>query len=189
MILLHRHSIATVIQDRYASSVYSFDFENINQRGSNELKFEITIDTEAFISKFEANIDGETFIGKTKEKETASKEYSEAKQKNENAILISQPYDDIPNVFEIKTNVDSKSKVSLDITIEQYIPKRFHANQFNIQILRSFRKYNIIQNFEYIAFQVDITDKSGIYDVNIPLKEHQTMDKLNQHYTANGKIM
>eukprot|EP01083_Nonionella_stella_P067431 178354_1 len=190
MLLLHKHSISTVIKDRYASTVYSFDFENINQRGSNELKFEITIDTEAFISKFEANIDGETFIGKTKEKETASKEYSEAKQKDENAILISKPHDDIPNVFQIKTNIDSKSKISLDITIEQYIPKQFNVNQLNIQILRNFTKYNITPNFDYISFKVDITDRSGIYDVNVMcVLDHTVMDKLNQHYTAEGKIM
>ncbi len=66
------------------------------------------------------DIDGELFIGQTKEKEeTALTEYNEAKEKNENTILISQVDANIPNVFEIKTNIDSKSCIILNIHIEQ----------------------------------------------------------------------
>ena len=61
------------------------------------MKFEITIDPDAFISEFKANIDGELFIGQTKEKQTAAKEYSEAKKKmkmqyNFNHIKIFRMY-------------------------------------------------------------------------------------------------
>ena len=112
MITLHKHNISAIIKDRYATTKYLFDFEN-EQSYAKELKFEITVDPDAFISEFIANIDGELFIGKTKEKKTAAKEYSVAKQKDENAILISQPHKDIPNVFQIKTNIGSKSKISL----------------------------------------------------------------------------
>ena len=51
MTTLTKHNI----QDRYATTIYLFDFENSNKYGRNELKFEITIDPDAFISKFEAN--------------------------------------------------------------------------------------------------------------------------------------
>ena len=40
---------------------------------------------------------------------TAKMEYSEAKEKDENAVLIYGPHKDIPNVFEIKTSIYSKS--------------------------------------------------------------------------------
>eukprot|EP01084_Bolivina_argentea_P037434 69244_1 len=121
-IILQKHKISAHIHDRYATIEYLFHFENPNntKTGSKELNFEITIDSQAFISKFEAIVDNELFVGKTKEKEQASKEYKEAKQKNENAILIFQPHKNIPNVFEIKTNIDGKSKIFLTITIEQY---------------------------------------------------------------------
>eukprot|EP01084_Bolivina_argentea_P024071 44918_1 len=119
MISLKRHSISANIAQRYANIAYSFDFENIGNASSKELKFEITIDPEAFISNFIADIDGKLFYGQTKEKEKAAKEYKMAKHKHENAILISQPYDNIPNVFQIQTNIDSKSKILLTIKIEQ----------------------------------------------------------------------
>ena len=144
MISLTEHSINANVSDRYATIEYSYNFENKSAgSGSRELKFEITIDPDSFISHFIADIDGEMFYGKTKEKEEAKKEYKEAKEKNENAILISKPYKDIPNVFQIKTNIDKDSKISLQISIEQYLTKKFNFNHLNIQILRNFKKYNI----------------------------------------------
>eukprot|EP01083_Nonionella_stella_P234183 824464_1 len=137
MITLHKHSISANIKDRYATVIYYFNFENLNDSKSNELKFEFTIDPNAFISRFEADIDGEIFIGKTKEKEIASKEYNEAKAKDENAIIITQPHKNISNVFQIKTNIDSKSKILLTIQIEQYLQKTFNFNNLTIQILKN----------------------------------------------------
>ena len=49
---------------------------------------------------FEANIDGQICIGQTKQKQTAEKEYQEAKENDENAILISQPHKDIENASQ-----------------------------------------------------------------------------------------
>eukprot|EP01084_Bolivina_argentea_P121292 214939_1 len=143
MITLHNHEILTNINDRYAIIRYRYNFENTNETGSNEIAFEITINPKAFIAKFEADIDGEIFIGRVKQKEIAAKEYNEAKEKNENAILISQPYKDISNVFQIKTNIDSKSKVLLTVEIEQYLQKKFNFNELNIEILQNWSKYNI----------------------------------------------
>ena len=51
MITLNKHNISSKIKDRYAISVYSFDFKNDNGDAA-ELKFEITIDPDAFISHF-----------------------------------------------------------------------------------------------------------------------------------------
>eukprot|EP01084_Bolivina_argentea_P121291 214937_1 len=124
MITLHNHEILTNINDRYAIIRYRYNFENTNETGSNEIAFEITINPKAFIAKFEADIDGEIFIGRVKQKEIAAKEYNEAKEKHENCVLISQSHKNIPNVFAIKTNIDSKSKILLTIQIEQYINKK-----------------------------------------------------------------
>eukprot|EP01083_Nonionella_stella_P188626 695742_1 len=195
MITLHSYEISADIKNRYASCSYLFGFENTNTSGSNELKFEITIDPNAFISKFTADIDGELFIGDTKEKQTASNEYRAAKQKDENAILISQPHPNIPNVFEVKTNVDAKSKVTLTIQIEQYLHKTFDFNALDIQILRNFTKYNIKQEFDRIPFTLHIQDDSGIYDVQIPMTKHNTvkaeqnMGKSNHTCEISGVIL
>ena len=173
MITLYKHNIYANIRDRYATTKYSFNFEN-EQSHAAELKFEITIEPDAFISKFQANIDGEIFIGTTKEKKSAAKEYSDAKEKDENAILISQPHKDIPNVFKVQTNIDSKSKISLDITIEQYLKKKFNFNEITIQILRNFDKYNINATYGYIGFEFDIFDECGLYDISIPSALEET---------------
>eukprot|EP01084_Bolivina_argentea_P041345 76277_1 len=152
MITLQKHEISATIKDRYANIIYCFHFENMNENYSNELKLEMTIDPNAFISKFTADIDGELFIGETKERKTASNEYIFAKQKNENAILIDQPHKDIPNLFRIKTNINGNSKVILTVEIEQYLQKMFNFNQLNIQILRNFSECNIKENMDHIAF-------------------------------------
>eukprot|EP01084_Bolivina_argentea_P005533 10421_1 len=169
MITLQRHDISAKIKGRYAHIEYCFHFENVNKINSNELKLEMTIDPSAFISGFTADIDGKLFVGKTKEKATASKEYIAAKQKNENAILINQPHTDIPNLFQIKTNIYAQSKVILTIEIQQYLQKTFNWNELNIQVLRSFTKYNITQNLEYITFEFIVEDISGIYNIDIPM--------------------
>eukprot|EP01083_Nonionella_stella_P234296 824821_1 len=184
MINLNKHTISANIKDRYGITTYAFDFENSDGNTSTELRFEITIDPNAFISRFEANIDGILFIGQTKEKQTAAKEYDTAKTKDENAILISQPHNEIANVFQIKTNIDAKSKVSLTIQIEQYLQKTFTFNQLNIQILRDFSIYNIEPHFDHIAFQLTVEDESGIYDVVIPLTN--TQDVIVDSHTINN---
>eukprot|EP01084_Bolivina_argentea_P005532 10416_1 len=169
MITLQKHAISAKIKDRYAHIEYCFQFQNVNKINSDELKFEITIDPSAFISRFTADIDGKLFVGETKEKETASKEYTAAKQKNENAILINQPHTDIPNLFQVKTNIDAQSKVILRIEIQQYLQKTFNWNELNIQVLRSFTKYNISESLEQITFEFIVEDISGIYNIDIPM--------------------
>eukprot|EP01083_Nonionella_stella_P234299 824828_1 len=192
MINLNKHKISANIKDRYGIITYAFDFENNDGNTSTELKFEITIDPNAFISQFEANIDGIVFIGETKDKHAAAKEYATAKTKHENAVLICQPHNEIPNVFQIKTNIDAKSTVSLTIQIEQYLQKTFSFNQLNIQILRDFSAYNIKPQFDSITFQFSIQDGSGIYDVNIPLTNAvytQTMDNKIRRCDIAGRIL
>ena len=201
MITLLKHGLHANISNRYCKTKYSFDFVNENETAT-ELKFDITIDPDAFISEFQANIDGVLFIGQTKEKQTAAKEYSAAKEKDENAILISQPHRDIPNIFQIKTNIDSKSKISLEISIEQYLKKKFNFNELTIQILRNWSKYNIDPNYECIDFIFNVFDECGIYDISIPsamnvnneqlqtciIDEHN-LNQTEQKCVIKGKLM
>ena len=129
MIFLNSYDVSATIKQRYGTIIYTLDFTNNTEYGgSDELEFEITIDSDAFISNFIADIDGELFYGKTKEKNKAKIEYDEAKEIDEHAILIYQPYNNIPNVFKIKTNIDSKSTILLKIQIEQHLTKKFNIN-------------------------------------------------------------
>ena len=115
-----------------------------------------------------ADIDGERFMGQTKAKETAKAEYSAAKAKDETAILISKPYDDIENVFRIKTNVRGGSKVQLKLSIEQFVAKKLQRNELTVQILRNWSHYGIRPRFEHIAFSMRVRDQSGLFDVAVP---------------------
>eukprot|EP01084_Bolivina_argentea_P304117 525151_1 len=218
-ISLNKYDISANIVDRYASIVYSFDFVANSKSQtvqSSELSFEITIDCDAFISHFIANIDGVLFYGKTKEKEEAKQEYNTAKENNQNAILIYQPHKNIPNVFTISTNINSKSSISLSINIEQYLKKKFNYNNLNIQLLNSFNQHNILQNYDCITFHLDIKDQNTIHDIKIPsstlsssnnsnnnrnsnsnesnvaydiLIDEQTTDDSDHHYVINGRVM
>ena len=196
MISLQSYDISANIINRYASVKYSMDFKN-NNADSAELKFEITVEPDAFISKFEADIDGQLFIGQTKERKTADKEYKEAKKKKENAILILQPHKNIPNIFGIKTNIDSESNIKLEITIEQYLKKKFDFNELCIQILRNFEKYNIRPEFTNIGFTFALSDDHGFDDIFIPSlvdgstgtqSVEQTMDESEKICHIVGKI-
>ena len=69
MISLLKHQIKANINNRYATTKYLFEFEN-GGNYAKELKFELTINPDAFIAGFEASIDGKLFIGATKEKKT-----------------------------------------------------------------------------------------------------------------------
>eukprot|EP01084_Bolivina_argentea_P093107 167480_1 len=196
MICLNKHSISASIAERYAYICYELAFENLNEKGSNELRFEITIHPQAFISGFTADIDGELFKGKTKEKKEAKQEYEAAKKKSENAILISQPHENIPNVFQISTNIDAKSKILLNIQIEQYLTKQFNFNQLNIELLKEFDTYSITKKYDYISFQFDVSDRNGIYEIDIPSNEEnmfikdKIVKKLNENQIQiTGKIM
>eukprot|EP01083_Nonionella_stella_P120826 362456_1 len=161
MISLNTYAIHTSIG-------YEFEFDNEDEtNGSSELSFELTVDPQAFISGFTAVIDGELFIGETIEKKQAKQEYVTAKQQHENAILISQPFPDIPNVFRVKTNIDSQSKIVLTICIEQYLTKKLNYNTLNIEIIKAFHKYQITQKCKYIQLNIDIADQRSIYDMQL----------------------
>eukprot|EP01084_Bolivina_argentea_P139725 245783_1 len=191
MIALHKHTIKANVSERYATIEYLFEFENYYNNSSKELEFEITIHPSACISGLEANIDGEIFNGITKEKEKASNEYNKAKQNDENCILICQPYPNISNVFKISTNIDSNSKISLNITIEQFITKKFNFNELNIEIIKSFNK-NIKQNYKYITFDFIIQENSGIFDIEISSNniviDEKKLNESNNYCSISGKI-
>eukprot|EP01084_Bolivina_argentea_P093106 167479_1 len=189
MISINKYSINSKISERYAVTVYSFNFFNNQESESSELSFTITIDPSAFISGFKANIDGEIFYGKTKEKSEAKTEHNEAKEKNKNAILITQPDVNISNVFEISTNIDAKSNISLDITTEQYLTKTFNFNQLTVQILNDFD--NITKDYRNICYKLIIKDKRGIYDVKMPeyLSNNNVINmKTNTKCIIDGRI-
>eukprot|EP01084_Bolivina_argentea_P121295 214942_1 len=191
---LNRHWIDVDVVDRYAIATYSYDFENTDGT-SNELQFEITIDVDSFISNFFADIDGELFYGQTKEKDTAKIEYNEAKSDDKNCILIHRPYNDIPNVFEVKTNINSNSKISLNITTEQYLKKQFNMNKINIQILKSFHKYKIIDKCDHVSWKFYIRDNNGIAHID-PVSTSKTiqideymMNETHKNALVVGKII
>jgi len=188
-IALVRHSITVDIRERYATTEYSFDFENESKCESKELQFELTIDAEALISHFVADIDGERFVGCTKAKETAKAEYTEAKAKDETAILLSKPYEDIANVFRVATNVRGGSKVQLRLSIEQFVAKKLQRNELTVQILRNWSHYGIRPRFEHIDFALTVRDRSGLFEVELPsARAQQRMNANSTECSIRGRI-
>eukprot|EP01084_Bolivina_argentea_P269187 457428_1 len=191
MISLNRQHINTTISERYACIIYSFNFKNTRSdtNQSDELRFAITIDPDAFIAGFTADIDGQLFVGCTKQKQEAKQEYTAAKEQNDNAILISQPNKHISNVFQISTNIDSQSEITLNVSIQQYLQKRFHYNQLNIQLLNDFSGTTIRKNYGDIEYKFVVKDKRGISNLEIPLYKAGNINQNNKYiYNINGKI-
>eukprot|EP01084_Bolivina_argentea_P052970 97243_1 len=69
------------------------------------IRFEITIQPSAFVTKFIADINGEIYNGKIIKQKEEIKECNDEKDlKKENGTLIFPPYKDINNLFAIKTD-------------------------------------------------------------------------------------
>eukprot|EP01084_Bolivina_argentea_P056598 103546_1 len=164
MITLHKYVVNAIIEDRYARVTYTFDFENNKQNGPDQLKFDITIDPDAFISSFVAYIDGKVFNGKVKPKGHDTNYDCDTKS-NENGILMTPANPQIPNVFRIQMSIKPKSKILINITIEQYLHKILDFNHLNIELLTNFKTYAIERMFRCIPFKIQITDPSAISDI------------------------
>ena len=173
------------INNRYAIMCYSLIFKGGQWYGSQSISFEFTINADAFISKFTANIDGIIYESKTKEKVKAQNEYNDAVKNDENAILISQPHDNIPNVFKIDLNIKSSNNIKLDIIMEQYLKQQINYNILNIELLNYLNKSGIDLECKNIKYDVSIKDNSNITDVAISnLNNIQKLD--DNHYGCKG---
>ena len=167
-IVLSKQKVDVNINNRCAIVNYEYNFINICKYDkSQELKFEITINTKAFISNFIADIDGKIHHSETRKKQESLIQYQKAVKENKNAILISRPYPNIPNVFSIETNVSKNSKIKLIITIEQFIEKELNFNQLNVELLNPFLSYNINNVCKSINFNININERSGIYQFKL----------------------
>ena len=81
-------------------------------------------------------------------------------------IVITQSNVDIPNAFDIKTYIDAKSKITIEIMIEQYLKRKCDFNHLNIAILNDFND-NIMKNYKQISYEFTINDKKDIDDIKI----------------------
>ena len=157
-IYLKSQNFDVSIINRYAYVTYSFEFENLNGYSSEELKFDIVIDNHAYISSFVMNINNTLFYGNTKPKYEAELEYQSAKEKELNTVLISQKYPNIDNIFEIATNIEASGKTQLNITIEQFVEKKFDNYELTIEILNDLLAYNIYSDYKHTDYHIKLYD-------------------------------
>jgi hypothetical protein len=71
------------------------------------------------------------------------------------------------NVFQIRANLGSRSKVALQLSIEQFVAKRLHSNALTVQILRSWLRYGIAAKCKRIAFALAVREQSGIFALSV----------------------
>ncbi|XP_067244926.1 inter-alpha-trypsin inhibitor heavy chain H3-like [Chanodichthys erythropterus] len=114
--------INSKITSRYATTVITSRVKNkLNE--SQEVRFEVKIPKNAFISQFKMTIDGKIYDGVVKEKEEAQQEYCQAGSRGESAGLVSavgRTFED----FKTSVTVAALSKVTFELTYEELLKRR-----------------------------------------------------------------
>ncbi|XP_048029072.1 inter-alpha-trypsin inhibitor heavy chain H3-like isoform X2 [Megalobrama amblycephala] len=114
--------INSKITSRYATTVITSRVKNkLNE--SQEVRFEVKIPKNAFISQFKMTIDGKIYDGVVKEKEEAQQEYCQAVSRGESAGLVSavgRTFED----FKTSVTVAAHSKVTFELTYEELLKRR-----------------------------------------------------------------
>eukprot|EP01084_Bolivina_argentea_P263247 445470_1 len=164
-IILNQQNVYIDINNRYATILYSFEFDNLDEYDSQHLQFEIEIDSNAFVSSFIAKIDDNILHGETKEKSTARQEYDEAIQTDKNAVLLSTDHD--ANIVSIETNLKKSSKTQLNITVEQFVTKKFGEYELSLQMSNEYLSWNIISGFDATNYKINIYDQYEINKIDI----------------------
>jgi len=173
---LTRHDLSIKVKDRYANIEYAWTFQNNNvPNTSHALKFDLTLDPNAFISSFYATMDGRHFNGKVKEKPSASQE-SKVNDDNDNSDLLASPHNisiaqthsDVPNVYTISAVVAAQSELNVTLGVEQCLLKQLDCNRLDIEILKNYAKYAIVPAMQYVSFEAHIDDQLGVNEVQVP---------------------
>ncbi|XP_067243926.1 inter-alpha-trypsin inhibitor heavy chain H3-like isoform X2 [Chanodichthys erythropterus] len=114
--------INSTITSRYATTVITSRVKNkLNE--SQEVRFEVKIPKNAFISQFKMTIDGNTYDGVVKEKEEAQQEYCQAVSRGESAGLVSAVGETFED-FKTSVRVAALNKVTFELTYEELLKRR-----------------------------------------------------------------
>eukprot|EP01083_Nonionella_stella_P318873 1167688_1 len=182
-VVLNAQSINIDINNHYASITYSFEFENINQFAT-ELRYELSIDSGAYISHFVGEIDDEIYKGITKEKDKACKEYKKAQRDNKNAILLSQNHE--ANTFKIQTNLQPQSKAVLNVSVEQLMVRVFGVHELSLELTDI--DNHLQSNLNVIPISITLTNNDDVQSIEIPFGTYDVTQSTSNTQTIEAQI-
>ncbi|CAM4731632.1 unnamed protein product [Leuciscus chuanchicus] len=119
---IYSFHINSTITSRYATTVITSRVKNLLKH-SQEVKFEVKIPKNAFISQFRMTIEGKTYDGVVKDKEEAQREYRGAVSRGESAGLTSAVGRTLED-FKTSVTVAALSKVTFELTYEELLKRR-----------------------------------------------------------------
>nr|XP_022300432.1 inter-alpha-trypsin inhibitor heavy chain H3-like isoform X2 [Crassostrea virginica] len=134
------------IRFRFATTLVTSKIAN-PANTSQEVRFDVTLPDEAFISDFQMEIGGKIYPGEVNEKKVAQKRYDEAKKKGQSAGQVKQKE---TNRFSVEVNVGAKEKVVFNLTYQELLKRKRGSYEHVIfinpqQIVKDFQIYVSIQ--------------------------------------------
>ncbi|XP_076106059.1 inter-alpha-trypsin inhibitor heavy chain H3-like isoform X1 [Mytilus galloprovincialis] len=124
--------IRSEIQYRFATTHVTSSILNEDLK-DRETIFDVTLPEAAFISNFSLEIMGKRYIGEIKDKETAKKQYDQARQRGQSAGHVGMKPRDT-NKFKVAINVAALSEVTFYLTYNEILQRRRGSYDHTIYI-------------------------------------------------------
>lgn len=147
------------IRFRFATTLVTSKVAN-PANTSQEIKFDVTLPDEAFISDFQMEIGGRIYPGEVNEKIVAQKKYDDAKKKGQSAGQVKQQPRKT-NRFSVEVNVAAQEKVIFNLTYQELL-KRKHGSYEHVVYI------NPQQIVKDLQVEVAIEESRDITSVRVP---------------------
>lgn len=125
-----------------------------------EVKFDVTLPDEAYISDFKMEIGGRVYPGEINEKAAAQKQYDDAKKKGQSAGQVKQQPRKT-NSFSVDVNVGAQEKVIFNLTYQELLKRTRGSYEHVIYI----NPKQIVKDFQ---IDVSIEESRDITSVRVP---------------------
>lgn len=147
------------IRFRFATTLVTSKVAN-PANTSQEVKFDVTLPDEAYISDFKMEIGGRVYPGEINEKAAAQKQYDAAKKKGQSAGQVKQQPRKT-NSFSVDVNVGAQEKVVFNLTYQELLKRKRGSYEHVIYI----DPKQIIKDFQ---IDVSIEESRDITSVRVP---------------------
>lgn len=147
------------IRFRFATTLVTSKVAN-PANTSQEVRFDVTLPDEAYISDFKMEIGGRVYPGEVNEKVAAQKQYDAAKQKGQSAGQVKQQPRK-SNSFSVDVNVGAQEKVVFNLTYQELLKRKRGSYEHVIYI----DPKQIIKDFQ---IDVSIEESRDITSVRVP---------------------
>uniref|UniRef100_K1PXQ1 Inter-alpha-trypsin inhibitor heavy chain H3 n=1 Tax=Magallana gigas TaxID=29159 RepID=K1PXQ1_MAGGI len=163
--------VTSDIRFRFATTLVTSKVAN-PANTSQEVKFDVTLPDEAYISDFKMEIGGRIYPGEINEKAAAQKQYDAAKKKGQSAGQVKQQPRKT-NSFSVDVNVGAQEKVVFNLTYQELLKRKRGSYEHVIYI----DPKQVVKDFQ---IGVSIEESRDITTVRVPPLRNDLEQAVNQ---------